>query len=414
MSDKIEPKMKIVAFAYACIPERGSEPGAGWMWARMLGRLGETWVITRKDYQEAIERALPNTPERDNLRFVYVELSPRWRKWQKDLRGLRTYYVLWQIAALRKARKLHKEIDFDLSWHLTWANIWMGALGALTGPTFILGPVGGCVGAVWRLVPHLGVKGAGYEVVRAIGSTYGRYVNPFARLAWRRADLILAQNNETKQWLPRAHRDKVRVFPNAAVEALVIPGTKKSGRPPTLVYVGRLWASKGAYLVVRSLAHLEGWKLLICGSGPDEKNLRKLARRLGVDERIEWLGWQPQVEVFRVMKEEADLLMLPSMHEEAGFVVIEAVAAGLPVVGLDRGGVPLLAGTSGRMVSARGGARAIAVRLAEAARAAFESKITPATGPLPFSLDMRAKALEALIHSELGTSPAITREVLTS
>jgi hypothetical protein len=39
----------------------------------MLAGLGETWVITRKDYEVAIEQALPSLPERENLRFVYVD-----------------------------------------------------------------------------------------------------------------------------------------------------------------------------------------------------------------------------------------------------------------------------------------------------------------------------------------------------
>ena len=38
--------MRILAFAYACEPAQGSEPGAGWAWARMLAHQGETWVIT--------------------------------------------------------------------------------------------------------------------------------------------------------------------------------------------------------------------------------------------------------------------------------------------------------------------------------------------------------------------------------
>jgi hypothetical protein len=87
--------MSILAFAYACEPGRGSEPGAGWAWARMLAQIEETWVITRRDYAASIEHALRSTPERENLRFVYVELPERFRGWQRDLRGLRIYYLLW-------------------------------------------------------------------------------------------------------------------------------------------------------------------------------------------------------------------------------------------------------------------------------------------------------------------------------
>jgi hypothetical protein len=58
--------LRILAFAYACEPGRGSEQGAGWAWSRMLARLGETWLITRSDYHAASElpaEALPRPPD---------------------------------------------------------------------------------------------------------------------------------------------------------------------------------------------------------------------------------------------------------------------------------------------------------------------------------------------------------------
>ncbi len=183
----------------------------------MLARLGETWVITRRDYQEAIEGALPSVPERENLRFIYVELPERLRSWQQDLRGLRLYYGLWQVAAIREALRLRRAVDFDVVWHLTWANAWYGSLAALAGPPFVYGPVGGCVGTVWRLLPHLGWRGAPYEIARVAVLGFARYLNPLARASWRRADLILAQNAETRDWFPRTCGPKTRLFPNAVI-----------------------------------------------------------------------------------------------------------------------------------------------------------------------------------------------------
>jgi len=157
VTDKLGPSydaiipMRILAFAYACEPERGSEPGAGWAWARMLARLGETWVITRRDYEASIEQALQWVPERANLKFAYVELPENVRSWQRGLRGLRVYYLLWQIAALKEARRLRRSVRFDVVWHLTWANAWYGTLAALAERPFVYGPVGGCVGTVWGI-----------------------------------------------------------------------------------------------------------------------------------------------------------------------------------------------------------------------------------------------------------------------
>jgi hypothetical protein len=58
--------LRIPAFAYACEPGQGSEPAAEWAWSRILARLGETWVINRRDYQAASElvaEALPRPPD---------------------------------------------------------------------------------------------------------------------------------------------------------------------------------------------------------------------------------------------------------------------------------------------------------------------------------------------------------------
>jgi hypothetical protein len=38
--------MRVLLFAYTCEPGNGSEPGTGWVWSRMLARMGEVWAIT--------------------------------------------------------------------------------------------------------------------------------------------------------------------------------------------------------------------------------------------------------------------------------------------------------------------------------------------------------------------------------
>jgi glycosyltransferase involved in cell wall biosynthesis len=399
--------MRILAFAYACEPGRGSEPGAGWAWARMLAQQGETWVITRRDYEGSIERALEAVPERERLRFVYVELPDRFRRWQRDLRGLRVYYVLWQLAALKEARRLRRTVDFDLVWHLTWATAWYGSLAAAAGRPFVYGPVGGCVGTVWRLLPSMGWKGATYEVARMATHGIARYANPLARQSWRRADLILAQNVETRDWFPRRHRAKVRLFPNAVIREDLMrsggPG-KRSGQP-TALFAGRLEPFKGVSLCIQTLVHLPDWRLMVCGTGDDEGRLRRLAHRLGVEDRVVWAGWVTQDELSARMAE-ADVFLFPCVHEEAGAVIVEARAAGLPVVCLDRGGPPLLIGPAGISVADGGGTIAIARRLADASLRCFERRGTnqdAGSEPESFALTARAKRLQAVLAEALPT-----------
>lgn len=338
--------MRVLAFAYACEPDRGSEPGVGWGLARMIAReIGECWVITRANNRGPIEQALPRTPEAHRLHFVYVDLPPWARWWKRGQRGVRLYYLLWQAAALRRARALAREQPFHLVWHLTLANAWLGSLAPLVPGRFVYGPVGGGVRVPWRLARYLGLRGIVYEVVREFARFLGRYLNPIARLAWARAEVILAQNPETVRWLPRRHRARAHVFPNAlvALDDLPSPAEPRPAGDRVALFVGRLLPWKGGAIALEVIAQTPDWRLVVIGDGPDRRRLERLARRRGVVERVEFRGWQPREEVWRVMREEASVLLFPSLHDEAGWVVVEALSRGLPVLCLEHGGPPVVA-----------------------------------------------------------------------
>ena len=270
----------ILAFAYACEPGKGSEPGAGWAMARVAARIGPTWVITRANNREAIEMALPTVPEQDRLNFVYVDLPQRLIRWKRGKRGVHLYYLLWQFAALRCARSLLRQQRFNLVWHVTIANIWLGSAAPLTDLPFVYGPVGGGVGTSWKLLPSVGAAGSVFEVSRSVARAASRHLNPLCGLAMRRAQVILVQNEETLNWVPASLRDKAVVEPNAIVDAQPPERAGRGDRPPTALFAGELIPLKGVALAIRAIALAPEWRLLICGKGADERRLRAMADRL--------------------------------------------------------------------------------------------------------------------------------------
>lgn len=391
---------RIVAFAYACTPAVGSEAGSGWAWAELLASFADVWVLTRPYpfRRAAIDAHLPDVPHRDRIRVLYVDLprlgglgrSPRLLR-----HGYRLQYLIWQISAFRVARRLHREIDFDLAWHLTFSNVWMGSLASLIGPRFVYGPVGGGVGPPWRLATVLGWRGLAYEAARSLGRMAGRFLNPVARLSWQRADVILAQNPETRAWFPANQRHKVEVFHNIVLQEEVAPPQAARSVRPLALFAGRLLPLKGVSLAIQAMRNLPGWRFVICGEGPDEKRLRNLARRMDLQDRVEFHGWVERSQVLKLMRE-ANVLLFPSLHEEGGWVVAEAIASGLPVVALDRGGPPTL---GARTVKA-GWPRDTVRSLADEARAAFEAGSPPAVEAL--SLEARRERLmEVLVARHL-------------
>lgn len=370
--------MRILAFAYACEPDKGSEPGAGWMWSRMLAGLGEVWVITRANNREPIEAAIGSIPEASNLHFEYIDL-PAWAtRWKRGHRGIHLYYLLWQFAALRHARSIVEGFDPDLVWHLTMANAWLGSAAPLLGRPMVFGPVGGGVTPPWRLLPELGIRGTVHEVARTVARGLSRQVNPLAKIAWNRSQLILTLNDETRRWLPTRHRMKAVVMPNAVLDddfptSASIEWT--TGR--TAIYAGNLLPLKAVSLAIRAVACSADWSLLIAGAGRDLPRLRRLAQSLRVAHRVSFLGRLPRDELLEVMAK-ADVLVFPSLHDESPFVVAEAAHLGLRVICLDRGGAHLI-DPAATVIDASGPPHVVTARVSAAlnqttARSALESR----------------------------------------
>ena len=106
---------------------------------------------------------------------------------------------------------------------------------------------------------------------------------------------------------------------------------------PLLVCAGALIERKGQAIAIRALAALDDATLMLVGDGPDRAELERLARRLGVADRLRFLGSRPHEELAGLLAA-ADVVVQPSGYEGIANVWIEALACGTPVVTCDVGG----------------------------------------------------------------------------
>jgi glycosyltransferase involved in cell wall biosynthesis len=133
---------------------------------------------------------------------------------------------------------------------------------------------------------------------------------------------------------------EIRSLAPAARTALVELGVDVSSetpRPPSsgrrIGSLGRIHPIKRLDVLIRALLHLPGTELVLAGAGDprDVRALRELAAGLGVAERVQFLGHLEGPEKRRFL-EECNVLAFPSLHESFGVAVVEALAAGRPVV----------------------------------------------------------------------------------
>jgi glycosyltransferase involved in cell wall biosynthesis len=121
----------------------------------------------------------------------------------------------------------------------------------------------------------------------------------------------------------------------------------------TVLSVGRLETEKNPLLLADVLARLDGgapWRLLVCGEGPLEGELRDRLRALGVAERVELLGYLPIHGGLMDRYRGANAFLHISWTEGMPQVLLEAFAAGTPVVATAVGGVPETAGDAALLV----------------------------------------------------------------
>lgn len=328
----------------------GPEASAGWALAKAAAQNADVWILTRERFRDALERELAADPQlAQHVTVVHIDLPERVMRWKRRGWDLYWYYALWQRLAGRTAARLHAEIGFDVAHHVSFANDWMPCGIAHLGIPLVWGPVGGASRVPLRaLARWLGVRGTITEFARTVLTSIPRRV--WGDAAARRAALVVAQNLDVAHRFRRARH--VVVEPNAAFTG-EIPAHRGSPSGRTAVFAGRLLAWKGAALAIAALAQpaAAGWRLLVLGEGYELGRLRRLARSLGVADRVEFRGHRSREETLQTLAD-SDALLFPSMHDQAGWIVGEASAMGMPVVCLDLGGPATLAGVNGRVVPA--------------------------------------------------------------
>lgn len=109
-----------------------------------------------------------------------------------------------------------------------------------------------------------------------------------------------------------------------------------------LLFVGRLTKEKNLDFLLESFRlvseRVSPVRLVIVATGPEEQHLKQLAENLGIGDRVIFTGYLPTNELVNCYHG-ADLFVFPSVTETQGLVLIEAMAAGLPVVAVDAYGV---------------------------------------------------------------------------
>jgi glycosyltransferase involved in cell wall biosynthesis len=335
-------RLRVALVGHLCSPTEGSEPGLTWNWAKHLSRHVDVCLFSFPRYRQQVEAHLALEPC-EGLSIEWVDtagLKDPWRPEESE-RGVRAHYRLWQRRVAERVEVLRRQRPFDLVHHVSWGSLHRPPPVSRCGLPFVWGPLGG--GQSWPKAfdEYLGGWGA-LERARRCAVALTPWLRNVRSTA-RGAALVFATNRETRDLLHRLGARRVEVsFDNGIRRSFLADRPRAPGEAGklTVLWGGRCEPRKGLALAVEAMARVQqaGVRLLVAGDGPTLTGCQDLARRLGVAHRVTFLGrvpWQTMAELFAA----ADALLFTSLRDSTGSVVVEAMAAALPVITLDHQGM---------------------------------------------------------------------------
>ncbi len=349
-----QARLKVLAIAYACDPEEGSEPGVGWAWVRNISDRHDVVVVTADFHKPAIERHLAAHPELKppGIRFVYVP-GRRWHYrpggfWRQvessPLKPLvNLVYHHWQREAAAVAKAEAEKVGFDLVHLITLVGYrFPGRFGAI-GLPFVWGPIGGLENTPWRLLPLMGWSGALFYACRNVINSMQLALLPGPKRAFAAAHgAVVAATSGIERAISKHYKSPSTVICEigAREDAAKAVPLREPGSPLVISWSGTHLPGKALPLLLKALATLPdetNWQLKVLGDGPENKRWRRMATQLGIAERCSWHGWLPHS---RALDEvgSSHVFAITSLKDLTSTVALEALSLGVPILCLDHCG----------------------------------------------------------------------------
>ena len=335
-------RQKIFVSAYACEPGLGSEIGVGWHWVLEMSKYFDLWVLTRESNRHSIEPWIAAHPEYSHIRFLYYDW-PKWaRFWKKGLRGVRTYYNLWQMCTNRIVKRTMRQNDIRIFHHLTYGTVLWKVSSYGQKQFFVWGPVGGLESIPEEYSRHYDKKSRMIEKVRRVVTSMAVWNRGF-RKRCKQADLILCKTEITRDLISQRQADKAILFTDVAADISCVSGWDKKMKQDVteFITVGHLDAWRGFDLIIEALPKVISKNskihLTIVGSGPDKVRLERLVKKYALEAFVTLAG-KVSMNIYKDLMKNADVVVNAALKEGAVTVSFDSMAMGKPLICLDTTG----------------------------------------------------------------------------
>ncbi len=339
--------MKILLVADNCSKKMGGEAILPYHYFRLLKKKGYDvkMIVHHRNKIELLELF----PEYKNSIFYISDTKLQKKMWNLGIKLSKRVsettfgflvFLLTNYRMKKKAEEMVKDFKIDIVHQVIPVSPKVPSFMYGLGAPVIVGPMNG--GMTFPKGFHRFIK-LSERISYGIGKSLSNIVNTLIP-GKSKANLLLCANERTKNSLPYILKGKkVDIFVENGVDLALWKNESFEEPSSTLVeftFVGRLVDWKGLTFLFNALKFIKSEieiRLNIIGSGDQKENLIKLAKKFGLESKIIFHGFTKQEAVSKILNK-SRALVLPSIYECGGAVVLEAMAQGIPVIATNWGG----------------------------------------------------------------------------
>lgn len=345
--------------AYCCHPAGTMEQRNGWHRAVLAARAGFDVTVLYCPSSTDLDDSLLTTQLPDELRqsiqFEPIQLTKSQQRWHDFEPTFYAAYKIWHRLAFERARELHHQHPFSMAHTVTLCGFREpGFLWRLGIPHF-WGPLGGTHVYPFKFLGLLGWKDRFREVSRSCLNWLQLYCTPRVRQASRRSIAVIAATTAAQSTFKQSFGVPVLRELETGIESVrATPRpTRHPNDPLKILWAGRLRGWKAFPLLLYALARLpdgKSFQLRVLGDGSCLPQWKGLALHLGIADRIEWVSWPTYTETLPHY-DWADVFAFTSLRDTSGTGLLEALAAGCPIISVNhQGAADIVDQTSGILV----------------------------------------------------------------
>ncbi len=341
--------LHILMAAYQCGPGMGSVSQIGWEWFLRTAQEHPVTLLTHVRNRPAIDAYGP-LPSGAQIEWIDSEwfAGPLHRLAQRLFpRSEHAVFAtssldffVFDHLALRRAQALQRK---GSSWRLVHVVTPVTTSAATRlhqlGLPLVRGPLNCGLQSPGGFKQHLAIDASWTSGVRHLTRALDALLG-----SSRHAARLIAGTRATVSEIGQRHAARTVLMAENAIDPDTFtaqPWPAGANEHLKLLFVGRLIAVKGLDMLLHALAraNAEGLSasLQVLGDGPMRTQWEQLTHQLGLAQQVQFLGNAPRADVVQAMHD-CHLLMLPSVRESGGGVLVEAMACGRPIVAVDWGG----------------------------------------------------------------------------